>query len=221
MQDRKNADLLFAGTEMGVFATLDAGQAWFPFGTGLPPYALVHDLLIHPRENDLVVATHGRGLFAVDVTPVQEATAKLWDEDAHLFAVEPKIQWPRLSMGSGIGTGGDRQFVAPNEPAGLVINYLLKTPAAAKVKVRITDAFGEEYASLEGSGDAGFQSVVWDFRRTTPAPGGGAAAPASATPAPLQMRGPRLSPPGDYVVTLEIGEKKLSKRALIRAAPGL
>jgi len=122
-------------------------------------------------------------------------------------------------VGSGMGTGGDRQFVAPNEPAGLAINYLLKAPAE-KVTVRITDAFGEEYASLDGKGDAGLQTVVWDFRRTTPAPGS-TPPPAGATPAPPQMRGPRLAPPGEYVVVLEVGDRKLTKRTVVRPAPDL
>jgi hypothetical protein len=122
-QDRKNAELLFVGTEMGVFATIDGGRAWFPFGTGLPPYVLVHDLLIHPRENDLVVATHSRGIFTADISFLQEVTPKLWEQDSHLFRVEPKIQWPRRAIGGSIG--GDRQFVAPNEPAGLVVNYVV------------------------------------------------------------------------------------------------
>jgi hypothetical protein len=213
VQDRKNADLLFVGTEMGVFVTFDAGKQWLPFGTGLPPYALVHDLLIHPRENDLVVATHGRGLFTTDITPLQEATAKIWDEDVHLFAVEPKIQWPRRSVGFTIG--GERQFVVPNEPTGLVINYLLKNDVSGPVKVRVTDPYGAEVAALDGGGKAGLQSVVWDFRRTGGTPAAGGAQP----PAGQRGGGRMVAPPGDYVVVLEAGGKKLTARAMVRPAP--
>jgi len=210
-QDRKNAELLFVGTEMGVFATLDGGKGWFPFGTGLPLFALVHDLLIHPRENDLVVATHGRGLFTADISPLQEATAQFWSEDVHLFAVEPKVQWPRRAIGGSIG--GDRQFVAPNEPAGLVINYYLKADVTDKVRVRITDPFGEEIAAYDGQGKGGLQTVVWDFRRMGAAPAAGAPAPGGP------QAGARLAPPGDYVVVLEVGEKKWSTRAVVRPVP--
>ncbi len=210
-QDRKNADLLFVGTEVGVFATLDGGKSWHPFGTGLPPYALVHDLLIHPRDNDLIAATHGRGLFVTDITPLQGTTAKLWGEDAYLFEVEPKIQWPRRTIGGSID--GDRQFVGPNEPSGLVINYWLKSDAAGKVTVRITDPYGESIAVLDGPAKAGLQSVVWDFRRA-------AAGQAPAAPAQGGGRGQvRLAPPGEYVVTLEVGEKKVTRRASVRPAP--
>lgn len=210
-QDRKNADLLFVGTEMGVFATLDGGKSWHPFGTGLPPYALVHDLLIHPRDNDLIAATHGRGLFVTDITPVQGTTGKVWGEDAYLFDVEPKIQWPRRTIGGSID--GDRQFVGPNEPPGLVINYWLKSDAAGKVTVRITDPYGESIAVLDGPAKAGLQRVVWDFRRA-------AAGQAPASPPQGGGRGQvRLAPPGEYVVTLEVGEKKVTRRASVRPAP--
>jgi len=199
---------------MGVFTTFDGGKQWLPFGAGLPPYALVHDLLIHPRESDLVVATHGRGLFVTDITPLQEATAKIWDEDVHLFAVEPKIQWPRRSVGFTIG--GERQFVVPNEPAGLVINYLLKNDMSGPVKVRVTDPYGTEVAAYDGSGKAGLQSVVWDFRRT----GGAPAAAGGQPPAGQRGGGGRLvAPPGEYVVVLEAGGKKLTARAVVRPAP--
>jgi photosystem II stability/assembly factor-like uncharacterized protein len=70
VEDRKNLNLLFVGTETVVYCTLDGGKTWSPFGGNLPPNALVVDMLIHPRENDLVVATHGRGLFVADITPL-------------------------------------------------------------------------------------------------------------------------------------------------------
>ncbi|MCX6575672.1 MAG: hypothetical protein NTV82_04685, partial [Candidatus Aminicenantes bacterium] len=125
LEDRKNPNLLFAGTEMGVYATLDGGKAWASVASNLPPYALVHDLLIHPRENDLIAATHGRGLFITDITPLQEMKDKFWEEDVTLFDIEPKIQWTwrRTMIGS---TQGDRIFEVPNEPVGLTINYFLK-----------------------------------------------------------------------------------------------
>jgi len=215
-QDRRHADLLFVGSEMGVFATLDGGKTWAPFGTGLPPYPIVHDLLIHPRENDLVVATHSRGIFIADITVLQEATAAVMAKDAHLFAVEPKIQWPRRTIGGTIG--GDRQFVAPNEPAGLVVNYFLKAETKEKIAIRITNAAGDTVAVVEGKGAAGLNSVTWDFRRTGAQPPSQAAA--GQAPA---ATGPRmqaaLAPPGDYTVALEIGDKRMTTRATVRSAP--
>ncbi len=212
VQDRRNAALLFVGTEMGVFATLDGGKAWFPFGSGLPPHALVHDLLIHPRENDLVAATHGRGLWLCDISALQEMGDAFWTEDVHLFDVEPKIQWPRDRV-MNKNTDGERQFSAPNEPAGLAIRYYLKAEVKDKPKIRITDALGREAAVLDGQIEAGLHEIVWNFQL----------APASQVPLPAPLpefrRAPRLAPPGEYIIILESGGQSWKKKALIRPAP--
>jgi hypothetical protein len=137
-------------------------------------------------------------------------------KDAHLFAIEPKVQWPRRSIGGSIG--GDRQFVAPNEPAGLVVHYWLQSEVKEKVAVKVLDAADETIAVLEGTGAAGLNSVVWDFRRTGASPPSqGAAGQAPAAQGPRIQAA--LAPPGDYAVVLEIGDKKLSTRATVRPAP--
>jgi hypothetical protein len=173
-------------------------------------------LIIHPRENDLVVATHSRGIFVADIAPLQEATSAVMAKDAHLFAVEPKVQWPRRTIGGSIG--GDRQFVAPNEPAGLVVNYFLKAETKEKVAIRITNAAGDTVAVLEGKGAAGLNSVLWDFRRAgAQPPSQGGANQAPAAPGPRMQAA--LAPPGEYVVVLEIGDRKMTTRATVRPAP--
>ena len=218
LEDRKNPNLFFVGTEMGVYATLDGGKAWAPVASNLPPYALVHDLLIHPRESDLIAATHGRGLFITDITPLQEMKDKFWEEDVTLFDIEPKIQWTwrRTMIGS---TQGDRIFEVPNEPVGLTINYFLKKASAGNVKVRITDPYGEEMAALEGKAEAGLHRVFWDMRKASAAPSGqGTQAPA----APAQARfAARMVAPGEYVIILEVGGQKWTRKAKIRPIPGL
>ena len=216
VEDRKNPNLLFVGTELGVYATLDGGNAWYSVGSNLPPNALVHDLLIHPRENDLVAATHGRGIFASDITPLQEMKDKFWQEDVYLFNVETKVQW--IWRRTGVGrTQGDRIYEVPNEPNGLTVNYFLKKKADGPVKVRISDPYGEEIAVLEGKTEAGLNSVFWDMRRRPAAAQG----QASQVPPAMARFGTRMVPPGDYVVTLLVGDKTLTKRARIRPMPGL
>jgi photosystem II stability/assembly factor-like uncharacterized protein len=213
-EDRTNADLLLVGTEASVFASLDGGRSWRRFGSGLPPNALVHDLLIHPRENDLVVATHGRGLFIVDITPLQEMKGDFWTEDVHLFTVEPRIPWP-VRRAKLEGSDGDRKFSAPNEPAGLVINYFLKAAAKDKVVVRVTDPYGEPVAVLDAPGAAGLNSLVWNMRR----------APARPAAGQGQSQGqgrPRFAPvvpAGEYVVILETGGQKFTQRTRVRPVP--
>jgi hypothetical protein len=202
---------------MGVFATLNGGRGWAKFGSGLPANAIVTDILIHPRENDLIVATHGRGLFITDLTPLQEMRDAFFTEDVHLFAVEPKIQWPgRWNMFAG--TDGDRKFVARNEPAGLVINYFLKAAVKDKVTVRVTNPYGEELFATDGKNAAGLNSLVWDMRRPPEKK-----AAAEGRPAGEEFEGRRsagrLVPPGEYVITLEAGGKKLVQKTRIRPAP--
>src|SRR5262249_12897460 len=88
-EDAHNKNLLFAGTEFGLFVSLDAGRSWHRFG-GLPTVA-VPDLVIHPRDRDLVIATHGRSLFVLDVAPLEEASADVLQAEAHLFDVKPAV----------------------------------------------------------------------------------------------------------------------------------
>jgi hypothetical protein len=171
----------------------------------------VYDLLVHPRENDLVVGTHGRGIFVTDITPLQEMNAEMLQKDVHLFKIEPKIQW-RYKGGKNIE--GDRQFIVPNEPTGLVINYYLKAKTDAKVSVVISDPYGKEMGTVKGKSETGLNQVVWNMRRKlTPEE------QEEARSRGMRMRGAPMVSPGEYVVTLEVGDQKFTQRALIRPMP--
>ncbi len=211
-EDRKNPNLLFVGTEMSVFVTLDGGKRWVKLGRNLPANALVHDLVLHPRENDLIVATHGRGLFIADISVLQELSAKVLDEEIYLFDIEPKIQWI-YRRGSWDNFSGHRNYVAENEPFGLFINYYLKKESKEKIKITITDLYGQVISRLEGKGEAGVNSVLWNMRRQ-PRP-----EETKETGERRETLGP-LVQPGEYLVILEAAGKKLTKRALIRKMPG-
>ena len=87
VQDRRNKDLLVVGNDVGVFVSLDGGGAWLQLKANLPTVA-VHDLTIHPRENDLVLGTYGRAFWTGDLTPLQEISAAIMDKPAHLFDVD-------------------------------------------------------------------------------------------------------------------------------------
>ncbi|MCK4431130.1 MAG: hypothetical protein KAW19_07485, partial [Candidatus Aminicenantes bacterium] len=132
-EDRKNPDLLFLGTDMGVYVTINGGKKWVYMRNNMPTIA-VHDLLVHPRENDLVVGTYGRGLYITDVTLLQELNEKVLDEDIHFFKVEPKVQRITRAWGAYY-LYGDRHLATPNEPNRVVINYYLKNKAKEKAKI--------------------------------------------------------------------------------------
>jgi hypothetical protein len=129
VQDRKNRNLLFVGNDLGVWISIDSGGEWTPLKADLPTVP-VHDLAIHPRENDLVIGTYGRGVFIGDITPLQELDAGVLSRAFHLFQVEPRAGYgfARSPTSTCSGTGKWRS----NEPDVLVINstFARRTKAA-------------------------------------------------------------------------------------------
>jgi photosystem II stability/assembly factor-like uncharacterized protein len=207
LQDRKTADLLFVGTDHGLYASFNGGAEWAPFKSNLP-WVKVTDLVIHPRENDLVVATYGRGLWTTDITPLQEWSENMLAEDALLFAPRPGVE--RTTNGYGnYELQGDDHLFTPNEPLGIAVRYYLKAKASGKAKITITDSCGKVVRELDGSGEAGLNSVVWDLR---PKPEG--------PPAPEQFRRPMTVDPGEYLIVLEASGKRLAQKAVVRGRQG-
>ncbi|NVJ46151.1 MAG: exo-alpha-sialidase, partial [Cytophagia bacterium] len=130
-QDHVNANILFAGTEYGVHVSLDAGASWKPLKSGLPTIN-VRDMAIQERENDLVLATFGRGFYVLDdYSAMRELTPDLSEKTAHIFAItEAKMfnTWTPLgSLGSREhGFQGEMHYSAPNPQTGAIIKYYLK-----------------------------------------------------------------------------------------------
>jgi photosystem II stability/assembly factor-like uncharacterized protein len=215
-EDRKNPDLLFLGNDTGVYVSIDGGKRWVRMRNNMPN-VMVHDLLVHPRENDLVVGTYGRGLYITDITPLQEMNEKVLEEEVHFFEVEPKVQ--RITSGWGwYNLYGDRVLSTPNEPNAIVINYYLKDKSKDNVKITITDTFGQELAVLEGPSHAGINTVLWRYmpRRLT------IEEQEAFMKLRSQDRGPmaRMVPPGEYMIILEKGDKKLTHMARIKKRAG-
>jgi photosystem II stability/assembly factor-like uncharacterized protein len=195
-ESSRNADLLFAGTELGLFVSLDGGAHWQKYA-GLPTVA-VHDLVIHPRERELVIGTHGRSIYVMDVAPLEQLTAKALAAPVSLLDVKPARLYP--SRGTH-GLGGAKLYAAPNPPAGAVVYYHLAAPAEAPVRLVITDARGTRVAELKGPSEAGLHRLVWPLR---------------AAPEEGARLGP-VVPPGDYVAELRVGPRVLTKRFRVEA----
>jgi photosystem II stability/assembly factor-like uncharacterized protein len=130
VQDRKNRDLIIVGNDVGVFVSIDAGGSWTRLKANLPDVA-VHDLTIHPRENDLVLATYGRALWTGDITPLQELTPAVMAKPFHLFDIEPRARYGFNGQGMNYNLFGDKYLEVPNEPDALVINYLVSAGLAS------------------------------------------------------------------------------------------
>ena len=173
-EDPKNKDLLYVGTEFGLFVSLNGGREWKRFMNNYPTVR-TDDILIHPRDNDLIVATHGRSVWiADDITPLQQLTPAIQSQEAALFDIRPAIEWLNDQQ-HGQQVGGQRHFVGETAPRGALINYYLKAAASGDVKIAISDATGRVVRNLTGPTRAGINRVVWNLAPNPPAnaPAGG------------------------------------------------
>ena len=205
-EDLKRPDLLFAGTEFGLFASFDRGARWTPLG-GLPTVA-VDDILIHPRDRDLIAATHGRSLYVIDdIGSLEDLTPEVAARDAHLFAPAPALARPALP-GFADWNGG-AVYRGENPPAGAAFTYWVREATGEPVKITVADAREQPVAKLEGPGVPGLGRVTWDLKPTkdvlTEYGGEGA----------LFVR------PGTYTVTLSYGKAKSEQKVEVKVAPGV
>ena len=175
-QDAIVEDLLFAGTEAGLYVSLNRGEEWFKWTHGLPPVP-VHDLVLHPRDHDLVIATHGRGAYVLDdVRPLRELAMDPRISEVELFLFPP----PPASIRSTAVSDRDGGFEADvasqgqERPPGVLLTYWLGRNGIeggdrqGGVTVEILDFDGQVIRTLQGSGTAGMNRVVWDLREDPP-----------------------------------------------------
>ena len=133
VQDIERPDLLFAGTEFGVFFTIDNGEDWVQLKSGIPTIA-VRDIAIQEREDDLVLATFGRGFYILDdYSPLRELTEELTEKEAHIFEVEDALMY---IQSSGKGNQGDTYYKAPNPEFGATFTYYLKEVPKTQEQLR-------------------------------------------------------------------------------------
>ena len=160
VEDFVNQNLLFIGTEFGVFGSTDGGDSWSPFMTDLPPVA-VHDLVIHPRDTDLVAGTHGRSIWiADDITPLQQMTDAVLSADVHLFENRIATKWLNLSKGR---IQSYFKFRGVNPPSGAAIHFYLRSAPRDSVRIVIEDVFSDRRRTYTVAGAAGINRVRWDM----------------------------------------------------------
>lgn len=200
IEDAVNNNLLFLGTEMGLFASLNAGKDWFRMKNNIPWYALVRDIKIHPKTNDLIIATHGRGILIVDdISAMRGLSNDILAKDVYLFETGD-ITLSTGSFGNGgfPSTGG---WVAPNAPSLKPFQYYFKERInAGNIKLEISDSTGKLVQSIPGTNRKGINRVVWGQR---------IAPPKTATGATKPDNGGAIAPqvlPGNYTLTLKVGK---------------
>jgi photosystem II stability/assembly factor-like uncharacterized protein len=154
--------VLFLGGDGGAFFSLDGGDHWNRLVRELPTVSLL-DLAVHPLEREVVLASHGRGMFVVDVAAIEQLDAKVLASDAFLFEPAVATQW-RPGGGFG-GWSGDRKFRAPNPESGATLWYWLgEKQQGVKPKFELFDAKGQVVQTFDGGEGLGLHRVVWDLR---------------------------------------------------------
>jgi hypothetical protein len=190
-EDYDNPNLLFAGTEFGLYVTLDAGKEWKKFMTGLPSVR-VDDILIHPRERDLIIGTHGRSIYiADDITPLEQLKLSA-NKDLTLFDPRPATLWKNDPQAQRRAT--NRQFQAKNPQGGTAIHVLAKSDmGAGKLEFLLNNQVA---STMDVQIKAGMNRFQWPMRGPVTAGGGRGAAANAAAGAVAPAAASTDAPPG-------------------------
>lgn len=141
-------------------------MSWQKFMSGLPTTP-VHDLLVHPRDGELIAGTHGRSIWIADITPLQQMTAEVRAAKTTFFDPRTAFQWGESPINGG--NSGQGVFAAPSPQYGASMWYRLTAAAGGPVRLVVQDASGDTLRTLTGPGQVGLHNVVWDMRAQRPA----------------------------------------------------
>jgi photosystem II stability/assembly factor-like uncharacterized protein len=242
-EDPKTKGLLFLGTELGIYGSWNDGQSWVNLRNGLPAVP-VTEAVVHPREGDLIIATHGRGIFIMDnIQPLRQMAAAT-KADAFLFAGRPAIRWQTWGRDNPLGS---QEWIGQNPPMGAMIDFYMKSAGPATITVTQTAApaaAGAKPATTAirtinvGNAQAGVNRVMWDLRYDASVPG--AAAPASGDAAGGRGAGPAgaaapggggggrggrgggggpYALPGTYTITLRAAAQEFTRTQVVQMDP--
>jgi photosystem II stability/assembly factor-like uncharacterized protein len=205
-EDYVNQNLLFLGTEYGLYITLNGGQTWYKFTNNMPA-ANVHYLELHKKTNDLVIATHGRGVIIIDdISPLRELTDENLNKELHFFATKPTMMNEANGFG---GASTETQFIGANaSKAARIVYYLKKRHTLGKMTLEIQDAAGNKITELNPGKSKGINVVEW-YYSTKP--------PKMATAKTFAFGGftaPRV-PAGTYKVVIQKGKETYTNDLVI------
>jgi len=240
VQDYENPDLLFLGTEFGLWVSFDGGDAWHKWTHGVPTVSVM-DMVIHPRDHDLVVGTHGRAVYILDdIRPLREVATGALDDDLHLYAIPAAQQYGSFAA-RGELIPGSSEFVGQNRPYGALITFSLSDddlpdrdpdapapgaggfnpfgggpggpPSGPQATLEFSDGEGTIVRSMKVSVHAGLNRAVWNLRREPfrRAPGGGGGFFGGGG-------GPEVLP-GEYTVKLSYGDHEVEGAVSVLADP--
>ena len=224
-EDPRNRNLLYAGTENGLYASWNGGDRWVSIRNELPAVP-VRDIQIHPRDNDVIVATHGRGMYILDDAAPLQTLPEVATQGVALLPVRPATRWV---IAGRDGDLGQKTWTGQNPPNGAIISYFLKTEAKTPPTLTISDGAGQVVRQLRTvPRDSGVNRAVWDLRYEGPRqPADTAPRRTGVAGAPDEEEGggrfafnngPFVMP-GEYTATLRVGDKSLTMKIQVRADP--
>ena len=213
-EDHVNPDLLYLGTEFGIWVSLDRGAHWARLNNNLPRVA-VHEIALPATAGEIVAATHGRSLWLLDILPLRQSAGRALTAETHLFTPGTAVLWGGTTAKR---LYGHKRYVGQNPPAGAVFQYVLRQPAKL-VTLEVRDIDGVRIARMAGPTRAGLNRVTWNLRRPrnrrTPAAGG------DRGRARFNSRfGSRVNP-GTYRVVLDVDGKTTTSRLTVIVDPEL
>ncbi len=244
-EDPRNHELLWAGTELGLYASHDRGGTWRRLHLKNLPTVAIHDVLVHPRDNDLILGTHGRAIWVFDdATPLQDFDPAAGEQENRLFGMRPAVRYPSRFTRYGLG---DRRHKAPNPPAGALITYYLsedleeeeggeasessadteQEPPASdavaddRLKIEILDSTGTVIRTLDSESlgrTKGLNRVAWDLAMDGPRQR------TDEKPEANEFSGPPRGPwvlPGTYTVRLTVDEESLESPVEVGIDPSV
>ncbi|MBE0460502.1 MAG: hypothetical protein IBX60_02555 [Candidatus Aminicenantes bacterium] len=204
-EDPKNPNIIYAGTELGLFASFYEGKNWVRLHLKNLPTVAVHDILIHKRDNDLILGTHGRSLWILDdISFLQNIQKEILAQNACLFPMRPALRFATKPTRYGIG---DKVFRGQNPPYGALITYYLKENVEKEdIRIEILDESGQMLRRLKRVPyQAGVNRISWDLRYEGPRPRKEIEFEEDFFS--RASRGPQVLP-GRYIVRLTFGEEK-------------
>ena len=210
-EDTVSPRLLFLGTEFGLWISLDGGRQWAQYKGGDFPNVAVRDLVVHPRESDLVLATHGRGIWIIDdISPLRQLTPEILAKDA--VFLEGRAPQQRL-LANGGWSEGDGAFRGQNPPdAAIITYYQQKRHIFGRMKIEVFDAQGKLIDTLPANSRRGISRVEWSMRLKAPT------IPPAASASFGAAVGPRVLP-GAYTVKMTRGSETFTTHLDVRLDP--
>jgi hypothetical protein len=212
-EDPRNPNVLYVAAEFGFWISIDGGDHWVELKNNMPTLPF-NDFVIHPRDNDLVLGSHGRGAWILDkINAIQELTPEVMAMPGYLFSMETAEQVRRRST---ICCPGDNIFYGENPPAGAIIDYWL-AEAGAAASIRVLDAAGAPVRELLPTMERGINRIVWDLRHERfgavegDAPGGRGGRGGGGPGFSRGGLGGPLVVPGTYTVVMEIDGRTFSE----------